>query len=76
MLNDNISTNDKDNNKINQLAKLNLTTPICLNILSNKPIYNLIWTFPLKWKDEVNNKLNISFKIDTGENNLDSEIKL
>ena len=76
MLNDNISTNDKDNNKINQLAKLNLTTPICLNILSNKPIYNLIWTFPLKWKDEVNNKLNISFKIDTGENNLDSDIKL
>ena len=76
MLNNNISTNNKDNNKINQLAKLILTTPICLNILSNRPIYNLIWTFPLKWKDEVNNKLNISFKIDIGENNLDSEIKL
>ena len=76
MLNNNISTNNKDNNKINQLAKLILATPICLNILSNRPIYNLIWTFPLKWKDEVNNKLNISFKIDIGENNLDSEIKL
>ena len=75
MIND-YSLLNKKHNKLQQLANLSLTTPICLNILSKKPINNLIWTFPLNWKDEVNNKLNIYYKIETGENNEEKEIKL
>ena len=52
--------------QINKLANLTLSTPICLNIFSNKPINNLIWSFLFRWKDEFNNKLNIIFKIDNG----------
>ena len=75
MINDYSSLNKK-NSKIQQLANLSLTTPICLSIMSKKPINNLIWAFPLNWKDEVNNKLNIYYKIETGENNEEKEIKL
>ena len=73
MINNYSTANNNDINKINKLANLMLTTPICINILSNKPINDFIWTFPLKWKDEVNNKLNISYKIENGEN---KEIKI
>ena len=55
--------NDK-NNKINQLIKLNISTPVCVNILSDKSVNNLIWNFAFKWKDELNNKLNIEYKIE------------
>ena len=75
MINDYSSLNKKSS-KIQQLANLSLTTPICLSIMSKKPINNLIWAFPLNWKDEVNNKLNIYYKIETGENNEEKEIKL
>ena len=52
---------------INQLIKLSISTPIYVNISTNKPIHNLIWNFSVKWKDEINNKLNISFNIDKTE---------
>ena len=76
MISDNLSKKDKKNNQINQLANLTLRTPICLNILSNKPINNLIWSFSIKWKDEFNNKLNIYFKIENGDTNYNNGIKL
>ena len=68
----NIKEKDKKNfsnfNMINQLIKLTVSTPLYINIATNKPIHNLIWNFSFKWKDEINNKLNISFKIDKNEN--------
>ena len=64
---------DKDKDKEYDLVKLSLNTPICINILSNEPINNFIWSFGLSWKDEINNKLNVCFNIDS--NNKDN-IKL
>ena len=68
----NIKEKDKKNfsnfNMINQLIKLTVSTPLYINIATNKPIHNLIRNFSFKWKDEINNKLNISFKIDKNEN--------
>ena len=58
----------EDSNMTNQLIKLTISTPIYINISSDKPIHNLIWNFPFKWKDEINNKLNISVKIEENEN--------
>ncbi len=52
---------------INQLIKLIISTPIYINISTNKPIHNLIWNFSLKWKDEINNKISISFSIEKKE---------
>ena len=66
MIND-YSFLNKKHNKLQQLANLSLTTPICLNILSKKPINNLIWTFPLNWKDEVNNYWFQAVSLDTGD---------
>ena len=64
-----IKKKEKTNfNMINQLIKLTIATPLYINIATNKPIHNLIWNFSFKWKDEINNKLNISFKIDKNEN--------
>ena len=74
MVAENLSSRDEDRNLINQLMKLSLSTPICLNILSNKPINNLIWSFLFRWKDEINNKFNIYFKVEN-DNNLNG-IKL
>ena len=68
LLNTNTKKNSKENsNMINQLIKLTISTPIYINISTNKPIHNLIWNFSVKWKDEINNKLNISFNIDKTE---------
>ena len=65
LLNSNKRKNSKENlNKINQLIKLTISTPIYINISTQKPIYNLTWNFSVKWKDEINNKLNITFNID------------
>ena len=74
MIEENLSSREEDRNLINQLMKLSLSTPICLNILSNKPINNLIWSFLFRWKDEINNKFNIYFKVEN-DNNLNG-IKL
>ena len=71
-----LSAKNKSKNKINKLANLTLSTPIFLNILSNKPINNLIWSFHFRWKDEFNNKLNIIFKIDNGDDDANKGIKL
>ena len=68
MVAENLSSRDEDRNLINQLMKLSLSTPICLNILSNKPINNLIWSFLFRWKDEINNKFNIYFKVENNNN--------
>ena len=68
MIAENLSSRDEDRNLINQLMKLSLSTPICLNILSNKPINNLIWSFLFRWKDEINNKFNIYFKVENNNN--------
>jgi hypothetical protein len=65
-----------DKNKINKLVKLTLSTPVCLNIQSNKPINNLIWSFLFRWKDEFNNKLNITCKVENEENNLNNNNKI
>ena len=73
MISDNFSSKDIKKNRINQLAKLSLSTPICLNISSNKPITNLIWSFLFRWKDELNNKLNIYFKIDNENDDKDND---
>jgi hypothetical protein len=74
MIEENLTSREEDRNLINQLMKLSLSTPICLNILSNKPINNLIWSFLFRWKDEINNKFNIYFKVEN-DNNLNG-IKL
>ena len=58
-----LESNKKDSNMINQLIKLTISTPIYIYISSDKPINNLIWNFSFKWKDEINNKLNIQFNI-------------
>ena len=71
-----LSAKNKSKNKINKLANLTLSTPIFLNILSNKPINNLIWSFHFRWKYEFNNKLNIIFKIDNGDDDANKGIKL
>lgn len=68
MIGENLSSRDEERNIINQLMKLSLSTPICLNILSNKPINNLIWSFLFRWKDEINNKFNIYFKVENDNN--------
>ena len=57
----------EDANMINQLIKLSIITPVYVNISSEKPIHNLIWNFSFKWKDEINNKLNITFNIDKSD---------
>ena len=68
LLDSNTKNNPKENsNMVNQLIKLSISTPIYVNISTNKPIHNLIWNFSVKWKDEINNKLNISFNIDKNE---------
>ena len=64
MIEENLTSREEERNLINQLMKLSLSTPICLNILSNKPINNLIWSFLFRWKDEINNKFNIYFKVE------------
>ena len=78
LINNNLSNKDRfdDKNKINKLVKLTLSTPICLNIQSNKPINNLIWSFLFRWKDEFNNKLNITCKVENEENKENNTIKL
>ena len=64
-----IKEKEKENpNLINQLIKLTIATPLYINIATNKPIHNLIWNFSFMWKDEINNKLNISFQINKDEN--------
>ena len=68
LLDSTTKNNPKENsNMVNQLIKLSISTPIYVNISTNKPIHNLIWNFSVKWKDEINNKLNISFNIDKNE---------
>ena len=68
LLDSTTKNNPKENsNMVNQLIKLSISTPIYVNISTNKPIHNLIWNFSVKWKDEINNKLNISFNIDKSE---------
>ena len=69
MIGESMSSRDEERNLINQLMKLSLSTPICLNILSNKPINNLIWSFLFRWKDEINNKFNIYFKVENDNSN-------
>ena len=69
MIGESLSSRDEERNLINQLMKLSLSTPICLNILSNKPINNLIWSFLFRWKDEINNKFNIYFKVENDNSN-------
>ena len=78
LINNNLYNKDRfdDKNKINKLVKLTLSTPICLNIQSNKPINNLIWSFLFRWKDEFNNKLNITCKVENEENKENNIIKL
>ncbi len=78
MIDNILSTNNKnyDKNIINNLVKITLSTPICLNIQSNKPINNLIWSFLFRWKDEFNNKLNITCKVENEEDILNNKIKL
>jgi len=68
MVAESMNSREEDRNLINQLMKLSLSTPICLNILSNKPINNLIWSFLFRWKDEINNKFNIYFKVENDHN--------
>ena len=58
---------NENSKKINELIKLIISTPININISTDKPINNLIWNFSLKWKDEINNKLSISFSIEKKE---------
>ena len=68
LIDEETKNNSKENsNMINQLIKLIISTPIYINISTNKPIHNLIWNFSLKWKDEINNKLSISFNIEKKE---------
>jgi hypothetical protein len=76
LISNNLSAKQNDKNTINKLVKLTLSTPICLNIQSNKPINNLIWSFLFRWKDEFNNKLNITCKFENEDNNLNDKIKL
>ena len=65
---ENLKRKEKENkNEINQLIKLTISTPLYINILSDKPIHNLIWNFSFKWKDEINNKLNIFIQINKNE---------